>query len=136
MILYITINTSFHVLYTETDYHAFWGFRFRCNRGFSALKGKFSIYGSKFLLFGKGNIFIVLEFLINRHLIYFLITFQVALCSHYFYNFRKKGPRYKWTIYKYILDNSKKCLSVGKVGILSVVVVRSLYRVYSLHQLM
>ena len=49
--------------------------------------------------------------------------FSVALCSYYFCNFRKKGPRPKWTIYKHVSDNSKKCLSVGNFGILSVVVV-------------
>ena len=43
--------------------------------------------------------------------------FSVAQCSHYYYNFRKKGPRPK---YKYVLDNSKKCLTVGNFGILSV----------------
>ena len=40
-----------------------------------------------------------------------------------FCNFRKKDPRTKWTIYKHVLDNYKKCLSVGNSGILSVVVV-------------
>ena len=44
----------------------------------------------------------------------FWITFQVTLCSHYFYNFRKKGPRPKWTTYKHVSDKSKKCLSGGK----------------------
>ena len=32
-----------------------------------------------------------------------------------------KKTRPKWAIYKYVLDNSKKCLSVGNFGILSVV---------------
>ena len=34
----------------------------------------------------------------------------------------KKAPRPKSTIYKYVLDNSKKCMSVGNFVILSVVV--------------
>ena len=32
----------------------------------------------------------------------------------------KKGTRPKWTISKYVLDNSKKCLSVDNFGIMSV----------------
>ena len=51
----------------------------------------------------------------------FYVTFQVTLCSHYFCNFRKKGPRPKLTIYKHVSDNSKKCKSVGNFGILSVI---------------
>ena len=39
----------------------------------------------------------------------------------FFCDFRKKGPRPKWTIYKHVSDNSKKCLSVGNSEILSVV---------------
>ena len=35
--------------------------------------------------------------------------FSVTLCSHYSCNYRKKGPRPKWTIYKHVSDNSKKC---------------------------
>ena len=34
----------------------------------------------------------------------------------------KKCPTPKWTLYKHVSDNSKKCLSVGNFGILSVVV--------------
>ena len=35
----------------------------------------------------------------------------------------KKCPRPKWTIYKHVSDNSKKCLSFGNTGILSFVTV-------------
>ena len=48
--------------------------------------------------------------------------FIINLCRLFFCNFRKKGPRPKWTIYKHVSDNSKKCLSVGNSGILFVVV--------------
>ena len=37
-----------------------------------------------------------------------------------FATFREKGPRPKWNIYKNVLDNSKKCLSVGNVRILPI----------------
>ena len=39
------------------------------------------------------------------------ITFLVNLCSLYFCDFRKKGLRPKWTIYKNQSDNNRKCLS-------------------------
>ena len=51
----------------------------------------------------------------------FWFTFQVNLCSHNFYDFLKKGSRPKWIIYMHESDKSKKCLSVGNFGILSVV---------------
>ena len=41
-----------------------------------------------------------------------------------FCDFRKKGPRQKWTIYKHVSDKSKKCLFVGNSGIVSVVICR------------
>ena len=46
-----------------------------------------------------------------------------TLCSHYFCNFQKRGPRLKWTIHKHVSDNSKKnsYLSVGNFRILFVV---------------
>ena len=40
-----------------------------------------------------------------------------------FCNFRKNGPRPRWTIYKHVSENTKKCLSVGNSGILSVIVI-------------
>ena len=52
----------------------------------------------------------------------FRVNFQVTICFNYFCNFRKKGPRSKWTIFKDVSDNSKKCLCVGNFRILSVVV--------------
>ena len=52
---------------------------------------------------------------------YNFIKLLKTLCSHYFCNFRKKGPRPKWTIYKHLSDNSKKCLSIGNFRILYVV---------------
>ena len=58
------------------------------------------------------------------------------LCSHYQKkHFQKRGLRPKWTIYKHESYKNKKYLSVGNLGILSVVIV-CLYRVYSLHLLM
>ena len=45
----------------------------------------------------------------------FWVTVKVTLCSYCFCNFQKKGPRSKWTIYKHVLDNSKKCLTVGNL---------------------
>ena len=56
-----------------------------------------------------------------------ILGYFSTLCSNYFCNFWKKGPRPKWTIYKHISDNSKKCLSVGSFEILSVVVICRLY---------
>ena len=61
--------------------------------------------------------------LINVHLfikIYTLVCFSVNLCSHYFYDFQKKGPRPKWTTYKHESDNNKKYPTVGNFGILYV----------------
>ena len=52
----------------------------------------------------------------------FWFTFIVNLCR-FFCNFRKKGRRPKWTIYKHVSDKSKKWLSVDNSGILSVVVI-------------
>ena len=51
----------------------------------------------------------------------FYFTFQVNLCSHQFCDFQNKGPRPKWTIYNYVSDNPRKCLSVGNFEILSVI---------------
>ena len=36
-------------------------------------------------------------------------------------DYKLKGPRPKWTVYKHISDKFKKCLSVGNSGILLVV---------------
>ena len=55
----------------------------------------------------------------------FWFTFIVNLCRKFLCDFLKKGPNPKWTIYKHVSDKSKKCLSVGNSGILSVVVVMS-----------
>ena len=53
----------------------------------------------------------------------FWITYIVTQCSHYFCNFKEKmSYRSKWTIYKYVLDKSKKCLSVSNFEILCSVV--------------
>ena len=41
----------------------------------------------------------------------FCFTFQVNLCSQYFCDFQKKGPRPKWTIYKHDLDRNIKNLT-------------------------
>ena len=46
---------------------------------------------------------------------YFRHEYSSILC--------KRSYRPKWNIYNHFLDNSKKCLSVGNSGILSVVVV-------------
>ena len=63
---------------------------------------------------------------------FFFIFTTNCMILVYFYNnpmqtlfcdFRKKGPRSEWTIYKHVSDNSKKSLSVGNSGILSVIVV-------------
>ena len=46
--------------------------------------------------------------------LYFLVYFyNKPICRQSFCDFRKKDPRPKWTIYKYILDKSQKCLFVG-----------------------
>ena len=68
----------------------------------------------------------------------FWFIFIINLCRHFFCDIRKKGSRPKWTIYKHVSDNSKKCLSVDNSGILTVVVivVCSLCPRSSLHQLM
>ena len=52
----------------------------------------------------------------------FCFTFIVNLCRQ-FLRFLKKGSRPKWTIYKHVLDNSKKCLSVVVVVVVVVVIV-------------
>ena len=51
-----------------------------------------------------------------------------------FYNFRKKSPRSKWTIYKHKSVKKQKCLVGGNFRILSVIVCH-LEHVQSLHQL-
>ena len=43
----------------------------------------------------------------------------------------RKCPRPKWTIYKHVSDKSKKYMSVGNSGILSVVVVCVLNPAYT-----
>ena len=65
-------------------------------------------------------------------MITFWVTFHVTLCFHYFCNFQKKGPRLKWTICKHVSDKSKKCLSVGNFGILSVEVCNAFTTYFSL----
>ena len=62
--------------------------------------------------------------LMLQFIVYFLGYFSVTLCSHYFCNFHKKGPRPKWTIYKHVLDDSKKCLSVVVVVVCRLSVAR------------
>ena len=52
------------------------------------------------------------KILTSNEVISILGYLSVTLCSHYFCNFLK--------IYKYVSDNSKKCLSVCYFGILSV----------------
>ena len=47
---------------------------------------------------------------------------EMFLGSFNFHFFKKKEPRPKWIIYKYVSDYSKKCLSVDNSGIQSVVV--------------
>ena len=63
----------------------------------------------------------------------------VNLCRQFYAIFEKKDPRPIWTKYKHVLDNAKKCLSVGYSGILSVVIIVCCCRLCprsSLHQLM
>ena len=63
----------------------------------------------------------VSPFLWNFEVFWFI--FIINLCRQFFCDFRMKGHRSKWTIYKHVSDNSRKCLSVGNSGILSIVVV-------------
>ena len=51
----------------------------------------------------------------------FWFTSIANLCRQYFVDFRRKGPKTKWTIYKLVSDKLKKFLSVGNTGILSVI---------------
>ena len=51
-----------------------------------------------------------------------LVYFQYTNVLTIFVTSRKKGPKPKWTIYKHESDKNKKNLSVGYLGILSVVV--------------
>ena len=51
----------------------------------------------------------------------FWSIFIINLCRRYPCDFRKKGPRPKWTKYKHVSDKSKKYLSVGNSGALSAV---------------
>ena len=53
--------------------------------------------------------------------IYILDYFLSKPMFPIFLQLPKKGLRPKWTIYKHVSDKSKKCLSVGNFGILSVV---------------
>ena len=68
------------------------------------------------LFFCSLYLFELLFYLTTTVLIYFSEywpTFQVNLYSHYFWDFQKKGPKPKFTIYKHVSDKSEKCLSVG-----------------------
>ena len=51
----------------------------------------------------------------------FWVTFIVALCSHNFCNFQKKNVLDPNGPYMFVLDNSKKCLSIDNFEIPSVV---------------
>ena len=55
--------------------------------------------------------------------------------QYYQPEFKKRGPRAKWTIYGHVSDKSKKCLSVGSSVILSVVVVIVVVVVVVCHRL-
>ena len=61
----------------------------------------------------------------EKHIINFM-GLPVVLVN-FFCNFRKKGSRPKWTIYKHESEKNKKCLRVGNFGILSVVLVTLFY---------
>ena len=61
---------------------------------------------------GKINIFSMTIFLLIFNSDGFWFIFIINLCRQFFCDFWKKSFRPKWTIYKHVLDNYKKCLSV------------------------
>ena len=66
-----------------------------------------------------------------------IISFLSILLNAYYvpnvFDFQKKDPIPKWTIYKYESDKNKKCLYVGNFGILPVVVLYLLKIPYFIH---